>query len=125
MSGWMQVAAYALITVFLGVLLRELGFRGSRLILLLGTVSVIGAAALSAGSLFSMLGGVGENNGEYAVAIMKIIGVSYVCGVCADICSELGEASLSGAVCLLGRVEIVALSLPFIKRILEKGAELL
>ena len=57
----MQVAAYALITVFLGVLLRELGFRGSKLILLLGTVSVIGAAALSAGSLFSMLGGVGEN----------------------------------------------------------------
>ena len=49
MSGWMQVAAYALITVFLGVLLRELGFRGSKLILLLGTVSVIGAAALSAG----------------------------------------------------------------------------
>ena len=125
MSGWMQVAAYALITVFLGVLLKELGFRGSRLVLLLGTVSVIGAVALSAGSLFSMLGDVGEQNGEYAVAIMKIVGVSYVCGVCADICSELGEVSLSNAVSLLGRVEIVALSLPFVKRIVEKGMELL
>ena len=125
MSGWMQVAAYALITVFLGVLLKELGFRGSRLVLLLGTVSVIGAAALSAGSLFSMLGGVGTDNSEYAVAMLKIIGVGYVCGVCSDICTELGEVSLSNAVCLLGRVEIVTLSLPFIKRIVEKGVELL
>lgn len=125
MSGWLRIVGYALITVFLGVLLKELGFKGSKLVLLIGTVSVIGAAALSVGSLFSVLPGLDGNNGEYAVAMLKIIGVGYVCGVCADICTEFGEGGLSGAVCLFGRVEIVTLSLPFIKRIIEKGLEIL
>ena len=125
MSGWLRIVGYALITVFLGVVLKELGFKGSKLVLIIGTVSVIGAAALSVGSLFSVLPGLDGNNGEYAVAMLKIIGVGYVCGVCADICTELGESGLSGAVCLFGRVEIVTLSLPFIKRIIEKGLEIL
>lgn len=125
MSGWIKVTAYALITLFLGLLLKEFGFKGSKLILLLGTVTVIGAATLSAGSLLTMLPGLDGSNKEYAVAMLKIIGVGYACGICADICTELGEVGLSGAICLFGRVEIVTLSLPFIKRIVEKGVELL
>ena len=125
MSGWIRIVGYALITVFLGVVLREVGFKGSRLVLLIGTVSIIGAAALSVGNLFSILPGLDEDNGEYAVAMLKIVGVGYVFGVCADICAELGENGLSGAVCLFGRVEIVTLTIPFIKRIVEKGMELL
>ena len=125
MSSWMKVAAYALITLFLGVLLKEFGFKGSKLVLILGTVAVIGAATLSLGSLFSMLPSISTDNKEYAAAMLKIIGVGYVFGICADICTELGEVGLSGAVCLFGRVEIITLSLPFIKRIVEKGVELL
>ena len=125
MSGWLRIIGYALITVFLGVLLKELGFKGSKLVLLIGTISIIGVAALSAGSLFSMLPWLDGDNGEYAVAMLKIVGVGYVCGVCADICTELGECGLSNAVCLFGRVEIVTLSLPFIKRIIEKGLEVI
>ncbi len=125
MNAWMRVVAYAFITLFLGVLLKEFGFKSSKLVLLLGTVAVIGAATLSVGSLFSMLPGISGDNKEYAVAMLKIMGVGYICGICSDICTELGEAGLSGAVCLFGRVEIVTLSLPFIKRIIEKGAELL
>ena len=67
----------------------------------------------------------GANNSEYARAMLKILGAGYVFGVCSDICSELGEGGLSGAVCLFGRVEIIALSLPYIKRIVEKGIELI
>ena len=46
MSEWLKVVAYAVITLFLGTLLKELGFKGTRLIFLLGTVSVIGAAVI-------------------------------------------------------------------------------
>ena len=125
MSEWMRIIGYALITVFLGVILKEFGFKGSKLVLIIATVSIIGASALSAGSIFSLIKGLSGDNSEYAVAMLKIIGVGYVFGVCADICSELGEGGLSNAVCLFGRVEIVTISLPFIKRIIEKGVEIL
>ena len=46
MSDWVKVIAYVLITLFLGTLLKELGFKGSKLVLLLGVVSVIGATVI-------------------------------------------------------------------------------
>ena len=46
MSDWVKVIAYVLITLFLGALLKELGFKGSKLVLLLGVVSVLGAAVI-------------------------------------------------------------------------------
>ena len=125
MSEWMRIVAYVLITLFLGLLLKELGFRGATLVLLFGTVSVVGVAVLSLGKIFSLLPGVDAEGREYAEAMLKIIGVGYVFGICSDVCSQLGEGSLSSAVALCGRVEIIALSVPFIKRIIEKGIELL
>ena len=121
----MRIIAYVLITLFLGLLLKELGFRGATLVIVLGTVSVVGMAVLSLGRIFTLLPGVDAQNEEYVEAMLKILGVGYVFGMCSDVCSQLGEGSLSSAVTLCGRVEIIALSIPFIKRIIEKGIELL
>ena len=125
MSEWMRIIAYVLITLFLGLLLKELGFRGATLVIVIGTVSVVGMAVLSLSRIFTLLPGVDAQSEEYAEAMLKIIGVGYVFGMCSDVCSQLGEGSLSSAVTLCGRIEIIALSIPFIKRIIEKGVELL
>ena len=125
MSALWKVLAYALITLFLGVVLRELGFKGTRLVVLLGTVTLLGVFVLYIGELFDMLPGVGEENREYAVAMLKMVGVGYAFGICSDVCRELGEGTLGSTVCLLGRVEILLICLPFIKRIIERGVELL
>ena len=125
MSAWIKPVAYALIALVLGLLLRELGFKGTRLIFVVGTVGIVGAAMLYAGELFGQIPGLDGQNREYATAILKIVGVGYVFGLCSDICSELGEVGLSGAVNLFGRVEIIALSMPYIKRIVEKGIEMI
>ena len=125
MSDWVKVIAYVLITLFLGALLKELGFKGSKLVLLLGVVSVLGAGVIYIGKMLSFLPNLTDNTKEYAIAMLKILGVGYAFGICSDICAELGEASLSGAVCLFGRIEITMLSLPFIKTIVEKGIELI
>ena len=119
------MVAYVLITLFLGLLLKELGFRGATLVLLLGTVSVVGVAVLSLGGIFSILPGVDGESGEYAEAMLKIVGVGYIFGICSDVCAELGEVSLGNAVCLFGRIEILTLAMPFVKRIVEKGVELI
>ena len=125
MSDWVKVIAYVLITLFLGVLLKELGFRGSKLVLLLGIISVLGVSVIYIGKLLSFLPKLDENGKEYAVAMLKILGVGYAFGICSDICTELGETSLSAAVCLFGRIEIIMLSVPFIRMIVEKGIELI
>ena len=125
MSDWVKVIAYVLITLFLGVLLKELGFKGSKLVLLLGVVSVLGATVIYIGKMLSFMPELDSNAKEYAVAMLKILGVGYAFGICSDVCTELGELSLAGAVCLFGRIEIIMLSVPFIKTIVEKGIELI
>ena len=41
MTEWWRIIGYALVTLFLGVVLKELGFKGTRLVVLLGTVSLL------------------------------------------------------------------------------------
>ena len=125
MSEWMRLIAYVLVTLFLGVILKELGFKGAKLIFLLGMISVIGACAIYIGRLTSELGSLGRESGEYATAMLKIVGVGYAFGICSDICTELGEGGLAGAVTLFGRIEIMTISAPFIKMIVEKGIEMI
>ena len=125
MSGLWRVLAYAMITLFLGVVLKELGFKGTRLVILLGTVSLLGAFVLYIGELFDILPSLDDDGREYAVAMLKMVGVGYAFGICSDVCRELGETSRGNVVCLVGRVEILVISMPFIKRIIEKSVELL
>ena len=121
MSEGMKAIAYALITLFLGVILRELGFKGARLVTLLGTVGAVGIAAVYVGRLSTVLGEMGATSSEYAVAMLKIVGLGYVFGICADICTELGDATLGSSVSLIGRLEIMVISLPYVRMIVEKG----
>lgn len=125
MNDWGKIIAYVLITLFLGVLLKELGFKGSRLVLLLGIISVLAAAVLYIGRMLTFIPSLDGSNKEYAVAMLKILGVGYAFGICSDVCTELGETSLANAVCLFGRIEIITLSVPFIRTIIEKGISLI
>ena len=88
MSDWLKIIAYVLITLFLGTLLKELGFKGSKLVLLLGVVSVIGATVTYIGKMFSFLPGLDEDTKKYSVAMLKILGVGYAFGICSDVCTD-------------------------------------
>ena len=125
MSDWIKAVAYIALTVFLGFVLKEMGFKGSRLVMLLGTVSLLGASVVCIGEAMKMLPTVRDTDKEYAVAMLKMVGVGYAFGICSDMCRELGESTLAGVVSLFGRVEILMISLPYIKRIVEKGVELI
>lgn len=125
MSGVFKIVAYVLIVLFLGVVLKELGFKGSRLIFVLGIISALGVAVTCIAELVTVFDGVGDEGGEYTAALLKMVGIGYVFGICSDICTELGEGVLSGYVCLIGRVEIMMICVPFIKAIIEKGIALI
>ena len=91
--------------------------------MLISVVSVGMISLFSEGlsELFSTLTWLSEYSdiSDYLKGALKIIGVGYVGGICSDICSELGEAGLSRAVSLAGRLEIFAITAPFIVSIIE------
>ena len=62
---------------------------------------------------------------ESASALIKITGVGTLFGLSSDAVRELGEAGIAKAVDMVGRVEIITLTLPFIEEVLEIGAELI
>ncbi len=126
MNEWWRASAYVMITVFLGFLLREFGFKGHRIFAILGVIGAVGAVALGIGELigsFSPL--MDQSLSEYTGAAVRIIGVGYVVGICSDICRELGEYSLASTVTVIGRIEIIMISLPFALDIVKQGVEMI
>lgn len=126
MSVWIKGLSVGMITLVLGFLLREFGFRGYRLAVVLGTVGVIGIATSLVGEIISAFSVFGQDyDSEYIKTVLKIIGIGYVSGICADICVDLGEAGLSSAILLIGKCEIVVLAAPCAISIVQKGVELI
>ena len=126
MSVWIKGLSIGMITLVLGFLLRELGFRGYRLAVILGTVGVIGIATSSISEIISTFSVFGQDySAEHIKTILKIIGIGCVSGICADICVDLGEVGLSNAILLIGKCEIVVLAAPCAISVVQKGVELI
>ena len=127
MSAVLRTLALSGIALFCTVLLRECGFKGYKLLGALGVIGIIGLAVSGLGeSLLSLLGyaqGFGID-GVIGIAI-KAIGIGYAFGIASDICKEMGEAGIGSALELAGRVELLALSVPVIKELLELAVGLI
>ena len=63
--------------------------------------------------------------GEYAVLAVTAVGISMLCGICADLCRECRETALATAVEAAGRVEILVLCIDPIRDVLEAAEALL
>ena len=147
MTPVMRVCAIALICAVLGLLLREAGFRGSRLVTLMGIVALLGIGASGLASILDFLTEVGADmtsggsgaigslggsgaggssqSGEILAATGKIIdgatrivGLGYVFGICSDVCRELGEIGVANSILVVGRVEIFLATLPYLDTLL-------
>ena len=109
----------------LSVLLREAGFRGARLISLVGAVLLMGLAVLKMQDILVLLslGDRVENMGEELASVLRIVGGGVVFGLVADAARDMGEVGVANAVLVVGRVEIFALSLPYLIKLLDTAAE--
>lgn len=127
MTEIMRSVGIASIGAFMSFILKESGFRGSRLLSAL-VIVISFAQALTGirrliGSIFSFsLGTEIESSVGY---VLKIVGVSYVFGISSDLCREIGEGGIAAAILTVGRVEIILLSLPAISEIISLAGELL
>lgn len=57
--------------------------------------------------------------------VSKVLATGFLCGVGSDVCTELGAPSLGGKLELLGRIEILLLSLPLLSELFSRVEALL
>lgn len=127
MSDSLRIAGLIFLLLFLTFVLRSVGFRGAALVATVGIIGVIGITASGIGRIFSHLTGselIGDTVGETVSAALKLLGVGYVFGICADICRDLGELGIASCALAVGRVEIFLLILPYIDELLGLLREL-
>lgn len=67
----------------------------------------------------------GSEIAEVTSVLLKALGVALLTHVCATVCRDSGEASVAYYVELGGKVEIIILSLPLIKQIIDLALEFL
>ena len=118
----MKVVALGLLLAVMALLLRSFGFRGAAVFASLAVAAVLSLAAGELGELFGFAENsplFGEETLEYVSAIAKIVGAGYLFGICADICTELGEGGIAKAVTVSGRIEILLIAAPYFIRILR------
>ena len=56
---------------------------------------------------------------EYAEFMLRVLCVALLTHICATVCRDCGEGSLSGYIELGGKVEIIVLTLPHISSIID------
>ena len=116
----------ALVAAMSALLLRDFGWKGVPVFSLICFVLIISFAEpylreIGEGLLF-----LGEEYdvSDEARAVLKVVGVGYLCGIVSDSCQELGEGRIASAVTFIGRIEIIAIIIPFFEEIIRLGVEL-
>ncbi len=80
-------------------------------------LGAVGAAEPLISYLRELSGGVGLS--QYTAVLVKALGVAVLTQCCSETCRASGEDGLAGGVELVGKIEILLLSLPLMRDILQ------
>lgn len=119
----LRLIGAALILTVSAFLLKNFGWRGAPIFTAIALVLFITEAEGELEYIFSSIRKIGIESGiENALsAAIKVLGIGYLFGICADICRELSEAGIAKAVEVVGRVEIIAVVVPYFEEIIKVG----
>ncbi len=82
------------------------------------SVALVGVAMAIAHPVIDYMSSVASPYSEtYLIILFKAIGVSLLTVTCADICRDAGETAIASRVLLIGKCELLALSLPLFRDI--------
>ncbi len=121
----LKICGIAVLCAVVGIVLSGLGKGG-----IYDALRLCGLA-LCLGGVLVLLGeavaGVRELSGgeEYVSVMLRGLGICVLCRICADICRDSGQAGLSGAVEMAGKLALILLALPLVGDILELAADIM
>ena len=122
-----KACAFAIGAAILSVLLKEIGWRGVPLVGVVASIGIIGLVLPYLSVLKDFYSDISDEFGlsDFVKSALKVIGVGYLGGICADVCSELGEVGAASAVVTVSRLEILILTAPYFVEVVEMGVSLL
>lgn len=122
-----KICAVAILCVILCAVLDSLGFKSKGLFASLCSLMVFSALGDSLSSLFGTALSIADSTGvsEAATCALRAVGLGYVFGFTADLCSSLGESVIAKAVTVVGRVQIFLVAYPYFEKMIALGMELL
>jgi hypothetical protein len=117
----------ALLLSITAFMLRSFGWRGAPVFAAVCAVLLVMESGDMLGEILGSLKEVSVSVGiaEPVGAAIKVLGLGYLFGICADLCRELGETGIAKAAETVGRVEIIAVAIPYFQEIIKVGVELI
>ena len=123
----LKICGISILSAICAFLLRSFGWRGVPVFV--ASISVILLCELDGHFeyVFGALKEIGDSTGvsETLSSALKVLAAGYLFGICADVCRELGENGIAKTVDVVGRVEIVAIVVPYFEEIINIGIELI
>lgn len=123
-----KIAAFAVITALLAVMLRQYRPEIALLASLASGLLIVLAVVEQVTGILHSISEIAEDVGIDRAAlsvIFKVVGISYLAGFAADTCRDAGESALAGKVELAAKILLLSLTLPLIKEVLGSVSSLL
>lgn len=122
-----RICLFALICVLLAALLHSMGYKSVGLFVIFASLLILSAIGGGIADIFGGITSFAEAAGitDAASSALRVVGLGYIFGFTADICSSLGESLVASVVTVAGRVEMFLVALPYIQKVVKLGAELL
>ena len=125
-----KICGIAIISAMLTVLLRKWGADLSVLVKIASGIvlaSLCFSAVAPIVEYVKELAAINEGSGlsESVEFMLQVLAVAIVTHICATVCRDCGETTVASYVELGGKGEILLLSLPMVKRIIDLAVEML
>lgn len=94
---------------------------------LAASVVLLGAAVAAFSPIYEYIRGLvsGTGFGGHLAVLTKALGITLAVQLTAELCRDLGESALASKLELLGKAELLLLSLPLLNEMAELAAELI
>ncbi len=124
-----RIGGLALVGLVALLMLRQYKPEWAPFVRIAVTVVSLGIILTMAGTVISyvteLANGTGALEGETWPVLLKALGIAFLTETAASICRDSGETSLAGWVEMAGKLEMLLLSFPLIRTVLDTVATLL
>ena len=123
----LKIIGAAVLVAVLAFIFKELKKEYAAVILIAGGILI---SVWSLAQILPVINYLRELTGssgiaEYFNIILKVLAVSFLVQIGADICRDLGEESIASKVEFAGKAVILALALPVLRSVISMGFDLL
>ena len=122
----MKICGAALISVILAQILKNRGSSLSGHLTEITAITILISVIASLSPLISFVRGLitgGDSKTDVITLLMTVVAVAIICQTVCDVCKDNGENTLASVVEFAGNAEIILLSLPIIKKLLDTAFE--